>query len=1293
MTSPVIVPVEVKAYMAPLVDAGKDSPQKAGYFQLHQTDPAHQFFEEPASTMRQQDAGVYVHWQLPEALRRATNNAGALEFPAVPNRWLVIRYLRQGLAPAADASPAVTYWVVESDYCEDYRTQQAALTNYAEQDPETHRYYARMIGRTLPFDSPNWVTPDPPTSPLKTKLTAVGPGLATFSVYRWHNQNVFSMHDDLEGIDQARVDYQVFGWYSTPADDILAGSGNLQDRLAGLGWAVGTVGATAPDALEARSVYAGTTAGVIWDRNRSLTLQSPHYPKTPVPAVGHDTADALSAVPKHLRGAPLLAGRLFEAFLTGRLDRFEEEPGGLAELTHSAWFDQHNGGYVWDIVDKPGSNPGVPPDTNELKTEQQWLTRLNQDQGAYDVGLRQLFALQQRLHDLWLLTQPIAPYDDQYTHDLDDDTALGIIPTDAQKGQMTPELDPNRPGSLASQVKDLMAALTVLRGRIPYGETAKALAQNIADFARGKGLKDGRELQRASLPAFRAPIDPVVVVTGAEPAPSRPPGPLLCRTRNQLIASYGSQGSYVSKPGSAMTGVPYGYDQLTANALATEGMALSWAGNQGVLKADVDSDTGFKSASGTTTKQGVFVTGPWEQPWNPLFLVWTIKYYPLPYNAPSGSAFTWSFDSADGRYHLKRRAGDEKVTPMVLSGRSVLTSLADYEITENAAQHARIHSDAPTAALEALTELGQEPSKRNISQTMTGFNRAMLQRVPGLALLPPGADPGGPSGGDSPPSSADRALATLMGSYTGGSAPWPNNAVLKDFALLFNPVRSGQFFFDRLTIVDSMGQACVVQNSSTYPPRRAESVTPDFDDHQTPIIAQDSEGHTAAALRYIQLPPRLLQPARLRFDYVAAANQALVVGDPPTLPGSGLDGTDVNPVIGWLLPNHLSKSLLVHLPDGRGLVEGRAGYATGGTETVLWSALPDSPYTVEQMTGPAFQGAFPQLAGFLRPFLAPVQASRAALAFKALLASVDCAHTTRLPDNDGDMLAALAGRPVALLRARLAFGVDTLPPYDPSFDAIVAPTTPSYLKPGDRASWRWNVRLGDPKPQLLDGLIGYFTHPLNADGSVNTAVDTDYTTLRTRVAHTPPGDSGGYIKAIDAKDLVLPVNAAPTLDRNGATVQPPSPVTAYVTLLADPFSAVNAVTDLLPISVLRLPEEYVRGPLSALRLAFRTGPLLASTRPDAGSDQPADTMVMPVPSAWTGSWDWHEPAAPGVPAGWRTYSITPPDTAPHFDQPPPANARTGYLTLTTPVEGTASHARDVPEGDNTPSAAEEETTS
>ena len=57
-----------------------------------------------------QGPGVYLHWELPAALRTGAHDpaTGEVDYPLVPNRWLVVRY--QGTT-----TRTATGWVIESD--------------------------------------------------------------------------------------------------------------------------------------------------------------------------------------------------------------------------------------------------------------------------------------------------------------------------------------------------------------------------------------------------------------------------------------------------------------------------------------------------------------------------------------------------------------------------------------------------------------------------------------------------------------------------------------------------------------------------------------------------------------------------------------------------------------------------------------------------------------------------------------------------------------------------------------------------------------------------------------------------------------------------------------------------------------------------------------------------------------------------------------------------------------------------------------------------------------------------
>ena len=72
-------------YLALTHDGGCNSPEPAPF----------------DADLGQTEAGVYLHWVLPEALRHGIQRGagGPVTYPLVPNRWLVVRLSGEGAKP------------------------------------------------------------------------------------------------------------------------------------------------------------------------------------------------------------------------------------------------------------------------------------------------------------------------------------------------------------------------------------------------------------------------------------------------------------------------------------------------------------------------------------------------------------------------------------------------------------------------------------------------------------------------------------------------------------------------------------------------------------------------------------------------------------------------------------------------------------------------------------------------------------------------------------------------------------------------------------------------------------------------------------------------------------------------------------------------------------------------------------------------------------------------------------------------------------------------------------------
>jgi hypothetical protein len=305
------------------------------------------------SVAEQLDAGIHLHWALPDGLTRSVQQPdGTLAFPAVPNRWLVTRILQRA------GQLSSRQWVVESDHL---MTEAEYTGTYypaarrkavsvpvgwalaAGNDPQRDGgalYYppSRRLGKVFelsawqPTASPEGTPPDqvrhldelqrqahafvqgtPPGA-----LKAVGPSGPAFAAYYPDSRSAFGFHDRLEDLgadlgDAAfQVSYHVVGWHSHASDDPLQsprlaqalGKANADNANAPLPASPAQVAADAvretyrwsydPAAgTPSRCVYAGQLAGLRWDTTKPLP-GDPRFPQCYLQPPGDDPSVRLS---------------------------------------------------------------------------------------------------------------------------------------------------------------------------------------------------------------------------------------------------------------------------------------------------------------------------------------------------------------------------------------------------------------------------------------------------------------------------------------------------------------------------------------------------------------------------------------------------------------------------------------------------------------------------------------------------------------------------------------------------------------------------------------------------------------------------------------------------------------------------------------------------------------------------------------------------------------------------------------------------------------------------------------
>ncbi|MGW2601785.1 hypothetical protein [Streptomyces klenkii] len=1197
--------------------------------------------------------GVYLHWQLPEALTHGVDDQGdgVPVFPLVPNRWLVVR---QAVAGSSDTRTD-TGWIVESDYLHPAHGSSA----YMDRDGRLTR-----IGRRVDLATGEWSEPGTPDGGLF--LTAVGPGLPTFAAYQPYNTDVFSVHDRTDDLDPDtpyELNYLVAGWYSDPAADPLAG--DLTARLAALNW---TAAGTAP--ASARTVCHGTALDVQWQR-RGSGMPASDRPDYVTVAVGNNTEHATKAIKEYAArraGSPPELAALLSAVHSGVLDLLDEPDGQFQteRALHASWFTPEPGGYTWVLEDaeQPAERHAAPGRKRRRpravrSAYAQALAELNENQTAHDTALQDLIAAQRRLYDLWwaanLPKVPDAPGEPEGKYRDD----LGKLVQDATR-----------------TAKDQRDRVARLRAAIPWGDTPEDLTTAIGRYQRDHGLpEDEVVLKRAVRPDHHRPNDPVVVIRGTKDRPL-PPDPehstaadpyavpegayddaeqdedpaLGCRWPDALITGVRVAGGPVSAseaqtPGPPNLPAPEGLPGIlpallrelfhlassNARALAT---ATGYTGSVTALaEAMRDPHTNAVGTPGAYTAQ-------WRQPWQPLFFEWKVDYFPIEWQGDPdgghGDRDNWAFDGNE--YHWLGTGAH--TIPRTLSGRQFLTPAPGDTMAAALRQYARTHPGPGAAALRALARQVEDDADW-FSQPLVGFTEQLAARGTHPATLNPHSE--------LPPD-----LRTALTEATGRTLPPGPGALPRPFTgwneSLYQPLRAGQFAFARLAVIDRFGHALpaifpdpralsfaagnepgdvigVGVPARRFAPELPEELTPSWKDPNDP-----GQGHWTINpptwYRFTQLTPRLTQPARAGFTLLDAKDDLT-----PLTTESDPDST---PVSAWLVPAHLDRALYAYGPDGAPLGELRTTLPPNGNPQVTWHVLPYSQYhAIDDL-----REGYPHLHGFLSALVAQ---DRGPAALRALLSVIDRTLSTTAPIGDAappHTPSVLVGRPLALMRVRFGIDLDGPAYADPSWENLREAQPPAY--PG----YRWPVRLGE-RNELADGLVGYF-HGAHRD--------TDYRVLHTVLSEAElPGEAREYFDPIGT-------GASLTLPARVPGSDPENRDAAFLTVLADPRGTVHATTDVLPTAGVRLPARLVEPPLAELPVSFRLGPLPVSEYvPDAAARDAGEppALVLPRPSDRHGTWTWVQKEPAGTWSAAATYAS---DGEPRHPHPAPT-LRSGRLTL------------------------------
>lgn len=493
-----------------------------------------------------------------------------------------------------------------------------------------------------------------------------------------------------------------------------------------------------------------------------------------------------------------------------------------------------------------------------------------------------------------------------------------------------------------------------------------------------------------------------------------------------------------------------------------------------------------------------------------------------------------------------------------------------------------LHLVVEIRAYQALLSIG------GLAQAMTGFGEALIMRHQAFQL--PVYNPF-PYDGDQVFTAKVRQAVQMA------------NEVAPNEYLPFSPWRAGKIALSELELMDTFGRY--------WPPDRVAELE-DFTIQVTDTMPELAE----SAGQDFAIPPRLAQPARLSFRWLAAYEEIEEMDDHPA----------GNPICGWVMPNHLDDSLMIYAPEGDALGiidEGGHWQTFPGNSTPVIPADIANPHLAQMVQWLCAQG---------REFLAD------------FLSALSVAQENMEPESfaQHEAMALLMGQPLALVRA--AVGLQLQEPAAINVSRIkVQEDVWAYYNyhaagaQGPRPSRhshafeqvRAPLRLGEFH-RLNDGLVGYWLE----DGRGGYDGNTFYT------PQTQP--TPGLNEHIQTR------RQANSEDRDESqfliylTLQDEKPRT--ITMLLDPRAPIHATTGILPVKDLHIPQDQYQSALQRMQVAFLTAPVLA---PQLGME-----LSLPTEPGFEWRWvqrdgqQWSSISAEGVISKHQLQEVAGPATDP-----------------------------------------------
>ncbi|MGF1937810.1 MAG: hypothetical protein RM347_026065 [Nostoc sp. ChiQUE02] len=1098
--------------------------------------------------------GIHLHWELPKALRTGEHKDQSLSFPTTPNCWLVIR--KRGETIEAK-------WIVESDYLCDTQNRENTSTSVCipyPANPQQGKYQPfRYLGRQLSLA--DWLKHDRQADEYWGRhLTAIGYGEPAFAAFYPNCYSVFGCHDSEPGDLNSNLSYEVIGWHSQIEYDYMRSliseylskserslNQFIQDKIK---WKLDQ------DIEKIQTSLQTLYYGCLEFQPHNSEQAQENKPELDSVILANSGTEALSSYIAHQIAqkdnnlSKFDIENQLEAIqlLTSLKEEADNLDNKLQQARHEKEFVAHSSGIVWNIEKiKAQQNDYLPSENSknfllDLPSEiADKLKHLNQLQENYNTIQYQLESQRQQIFADWYkYLICLYPFVDDFNRYPSPQLVKNFI-SNSEIGKLK-----HQQAEFDSLKPDLEKCLTNLKHDLDQ--------LNKKSFAENKSDAKPQEYQLKSVPAPRywQPNEPVIMAVFKLEKEKN------AETRESVIQDF------------VECFILHIEDEKIEKSLFYETLA-----------------THLMESIQKRPKRKHQFTRVWRsQPWKPFLLEWEIQITGVQNQRNYFADFIKQYyQTNDAVIDFQLKFGitqDSNTQKDAYSGRSILTQYAADQhkqqieafFTQKSffSQFCKDKSIEPNRGwldkhIEDLKEwiaqsevlkpqeqffnrlLEINESFKDIqclSQALNGFNQALLGRKQTLQL--PIDDPIGFEGNQQFVESVRQAVQDSI-----ISAPQPLN--------FFNPIRSGLLKILRLRLVDTFGRVRDLKCDQTIIP-----------EHLKTSLSLENAAN---------LPPRIVQPARLHFRWLS--------GNPDHINEEASSHPSLNPICGWLLPDRIDQTLEVYNTEGYSL--GELEIHQAGSQR--WRSAPGSELAVKSVDD------IPN--PHLKRVVSYLNASEDQFLENFVQSLIQACEQIDLESSDCDpSLALLMGQPIAVVRASLNLQLQGLPAINQDW-AIFKRELESFRKYGSETSERqtngftnveFPIYLGNHQ-SFSDGLVGYWQETHNNQNIVLSEVV--YIPLENVDTNNDKQKTEKIVKC--RQPLYQTIQSPPQ----------------FITALIDPRASIQAVSGILPTKSIQIPSEFYANIINNISITFLAAPILS-----------ANTISIPLADALDCNWSWLE---------------------------------------------------------------------